>query len=118
MEVSFTKKGNAAAHEMRHRVATCMKVEELENAFSEVSGRFISAVTGAGSDSLPRGILFDTASRQHYRISADLDREPLFREAWYRSDLPDIIAKLAETAWHRYQHLMKADTRRSIRIRI
>ena len=118
MEVSFTKKGKAAAHEMRHRVATCMKVEELANTFSEVSGRFIGAVTGTGSGALPRGIIFDTVSKQHYRISDDLDREPLFREAWYRSDLPDIIAKFAKSAWHRYLHLMKDDSRSKIRIRI
>ena len=118
MEVSFTKKGNAAAHEMRHRVATCMKVEELENTFSEVSCRFISTVTGSAAGALPRGILFDTASKQHYRISDDLDREPLFREAWYRSDLPEIIAKFAKSAWHRYLHLMNDDSRSKVRIRI
>jgi hypothetical protein len=96
----------------------CGSVGELESAFSDVSGKFISAVTGSAAGGLPPGILFDSAAKRHFKISDELDNEPLFREAWYRSDLPDIVAKFAEAAWHRYQHLMKTDARRSIRIRI
>lgn len=118
MGISFSRAGKNIAHEMRHRVSMCGSVGELESAFSEVSGKFISAVTGSMTGGLPRGIVFDTNAKRHYRISEELDGEALFREAWYRSDLPDIIAKFAETAWHRYQHLMKTDSRRSIRIRI
>lgn len=118
MGISFSRAGKNVAHEMRHRVALCGSVGELESAFSEVSGKFLSAVTGSMAGGLPQGIVFDRNAKQHYRISSELDSEPLFREAWYRSDLPEIIAKFAEAAWHRYQHLMKTDSRRSIRIRI
>lgn len=118
MGISFSRAGKNVAHEMRHRVAVCGSVGELESAFSEVSGRFISAVTGSMAGGLPGGIVLDVNAKRHYRVSDELDSEPLFREAWYRSDLPDIVGKFAEAAWHRYQHLMKADSRRSIRIRI
>ena len=118
MQISFTKAGKNIAHEMRHRVAMCGNLGELEETFSEVSGKFISAVTGSVAGGIPRGIMFDTAARNHFRISAELDDEPVFRQVWYRSDLPEMIGKFADAAWHRYLHIQKNNVRTNIKIRI
>ena len=118
MEKSFVSAGKSMAGEMRHRISMCSSALELRSAFSEISGRMIENVIGEGIAVMPlRGIIFDTSAKNHFRISQDLDTQPLFREAWYRSDLPIIIGHFAETAWHRYLHLQKDHSKRNLMIR-
>lgn len=119
MEKSFAKAGKTMAHEMRHRISMCRNVPDLENTFSEMSGKVLSKVIGSGADELTlRGIVFDTGSKNHFRISDQLDHQQLFREAWYRSDLPEIIGHFAQSVWHHYLHLQKTSPRANLKIRI
>ena len=107
------------AHEMRHRISMCGTMAELQSAFSEVSGKIIGNVVGPGAAVMPlRGIMFDAASRSHFTISEALDEQQLFREAWYSSDLPAIIGRFAESAWHRYLHLKHKPGRTNLKVRI
>ena len=119
MERSFVKAGKKMAREMRHRITMSRNVADLESTFSEMSGKVLGAVIGSGSETVPlRGIVFDAGAEKHFKISDQLDKEQLFREAWYRSDLPVIIGRFAESVWHHYQHLMKTPSRTNVKIRI
>lgn len=105
-QISFSRKEREFMHLLRDRISRSEDSVDLENMFSFTVCGFLSEILkNRKLKTSIEDVMLCADAGPHFRISNTLRNSKEFMHIWRNSDLPDILTKFADTAYHRYMHL-------------
>lgn len=116
-KISFSTVSHDFVHNFRERMNHSENITDLMNNFSYTVSLFINTVSKKPLGASVGDITFMPDSSKHFKINEALFSIADFKAMYDESDMDNIISKFAETANHRYMHLMKHNERTNAKIR-
>lgn len=115
---SYCSLEHAMKHEMRRAINRSKDTVDLGNQFSYTVADFLrKAITDKNAMIRQNDVTFMTYPAPHFAVSSRLQEMPAFAELWNHSDLPGIVKRFAESAYHRYLHLERHPEKTNLKIR-
>jgi len=118
MDQSYTRIENEILPKFRKQISEAESAEDLKNFFSysiqELFRQIFADQIAVGKED----VKLMPENRPPFEISPQIQADEAFSAVWSNSDLPNIIARLSETAAHRYLHLAKNLKKTEAKIRM
>jgi hypothetical protein len=118
-QLSFTKDENELLPDFRNKIGKAESTEDVKKIFTQTMGILLKRIFTErlqieyGDVSL--NVMNGSAT---FSVSQRLGSKPEFVEIWEKSDLPNVIGRLAQTAQNRYKHLEKHPEKTNAKIRM
>ena len=116
-KISFSTVSHDFVHNFRERINHSESITDLMNNFSYTVSLFINTVSPVSIGASAKDIKFMPDDSKHFRINEALFKVEDFRKLYNDSDMSSIISKFADSANHRYLHLMKHMEKTNSKIR-
>jgi len=118
-QLSFSSLANKYVKNFREMINNSEDKIDIMNNFSLISCRLLQDVFPEQSaDIKDNDIIFDPSENLKFKINKRILNEKYFQEIWNCSDLPVIIENFANSAHHRYLHLIKNPQKSQTKIRV
>lgn len=114
---SFTQLEHEFRAELRDKINEADDQIDIEKQFAYVMGKLLWRALDRKVDILYDDIVYDGASPRHYSLSPRIREMHEFIEVYDNSDLPDILARMAESAFNARQQLNRITAQRTRRLR-
>ncbi len=115
-KISFSNVSNDFVHNFRERINHSEDINDLMTNFSYTVSLFINTVSPDNLGAIVADIKFIPDCSRHFEINKALFEVEEFKNLYNDSDMDSIISKFAESANHRYMHLMKHTERTNSKI--
>jgi hypothetical protein len=106
-KISFSSVGNDLIHNFRERINHSENINDLMDNFSYTVSLFINSVSPTKVSASVSDVRFISDSSKHFEINQSLFEVDEFNQVYHDSDMESIISKFADSANHKYIHLMK-----------
>lgn len=118
-QLSFSSVANKYMKNFREMVNNSEDKIDIANNFSLISSRILKEVFPDYSAEInDNDVIFDSSEKVKFKITERLSSRTFFQEIWNSSDLPTIIENFANSANHRYLHLLNNPQKSQTKIRI
>ncbi len=105
--ISYSHIEQSLRHEYRDNINHAKSTEDVKKFFVYAVRELVEKALGGKVEMRYEDIQYDAGQKEHFNVSEHLLENQDFVEAWERSDLPHIVARLAETAHNHYMRLEK-----------
>ena len=116
-QVSFTKHEHEIVPGFREKINHAESTEDVKKFFFQTGRKLLQRVFQELPTLGPEDITLRPGRKPGYHLSPRLQGLPGFRTLWQHSDLPHVLARLAESARRRYRHLEKSPAKTDAKIR-
>lgn len=116
-KISFSAVSNDFIHNFRERINHSENINDLMNNFSYTVSLFINTVSPNNLGASVSDVKFIPDCSKHFEINKSLFEVDEFMKIYNDSDMDAIISKFADSANHRYMHLMKHNEKTNSKIR-
>ena len=104
-QLSFSHLEKELVKEFRNNVNNSEGPIDVANYFSFVVCKIFKKVFAESDIKLENNCAIFTPNEENYfKVNEELLQNEKFNEVWNNSDLPDLLKKFAETAYHKYLH--------------
>ncbi len=117
-QISFTKYENKVLPGFRQKINHAESTEDVKKFFVQTSKGLFEDVFGGEMKFVYEDFNLRLDRDPHYILSDRLLSSKNIKSAWNGSDLSRVIARLADSAIHRYKHLEKNPGKSENKIRI
>lgn len=104
---SFNKFENELVHQYRKNVGAAESMEDVKKHFARTVCELLAKASDDAVRCRHEDVVLVTDGTPTYRLAEAITGQPAFQAMWQGSDLPAILARLAEPAVHRHMHLAK-----------
>ena len=120
--LSFTKYENEILPTFRNRMSMAESTEDVRKFYFYTVKELLEKILGLGEEeeleiSYPEDVDIDVKNVPYFKLGEKLLSNSAIKEYMEKSDLPDILQRLAESAIKRYAHLEKHRDRTESKIR-
>ncbi|TBV79862.1 MAG: hypothetical protein EYX74_06355 [Desulfobulbaceae bacterium] len=119
-QLSFSKDENELLPDFRNKINKAESAEDVKKFFSQTMGLLLARIftkDQAIEDTDISLRIGKPSGDPPFILGQRLGKTPEFIDIWEKSDLPHIVARLAQTAQNRYKHLEKNPEKTEAKIR-
>lgn len=117
-QLSFTKQSNEVLPGFRQKINQAESSEDVKKFFAYSVQELLQKVFTDKIDFAYADIALTPDTQPYYAVNEALLADEHFASIWQGSDLPHLIARMAETAQNRYTHLEKHPDKTEAKIRM
>ncbi len=117
-QLSFTKYENEILPDFRQRINKAESVEDVKKIFANTANELFVKIFADKIKFEYADVGLNHGQTPPFTINKRLHSIEEFSAIWNTSDLPNVIARLAESATNRYKHLEKHPEKTNSKIRM
>jgi len=117
-QFSFTKYENELLPDFRQKLNLAESVEDVKKVFTTTANELFKKIFSGEIKFLYEDISLQYNHHPSFSVNERLFDLENFSSVWKTSDLPNVVARLAESANNRYKHLEKHHEKTNSKIRM
>ena len=116
-KASFTKFEHQVLPAFRHRLSQAESSEDVKKFFAYTAQELLDKVLAGRLAVKPTDIALTPAAAPYFELGERLSGDAELTTLCANSDLPNVLARLAEAAVHRYRHIERHPEKTNAKIR-
>lgn len=106
-QISFTKYEKKVFPSFRQKISKAESIEDVKKIYDQAAVSLLADVFAGQIDIESEDMILAPETDRSFRVSGRLKSSEVFNEVWEKSDLPQMISRLSDTAINRLRHLEK-----------